>query len=430
MAQSELSLEAFSKVVEAIDDCAFEPARWGDALRLIADITASDRLNLAFGRQEQIREDTAGGAVTFRSAAHAPLAPHRRTCESRSAASDRLPKGRRDHISLVKDRMPEIGTSRIARIFEYGFDEGRLQLYLDEHAGNKLMAAAHLKPVDEIFTVPSLVDEREHFESRFYREWCKPQNLRHYMGVNVLKTTQRCACLSINRTERQATFGKADLGFLRLLAPHLRRTLRVSDALALGATASQALEATLDALVSGVFLVDGEGRVVYMNRAGEDLIRAGDALRIVDRRLSPTSPAARGSMTSAIAAAGAGTTVALPAGNTTGLIASILPLDRGQRQNLSRPFAVTVAIFVQHPTATPILPGEAFAKLYRLTGAELRVLLAMAPGLGVKDAAVMLGIAEVTARTHLQHIYSKTGTSKQTELLNLLKNSIPPVKVA
>jgi DNA-binding CsgD family transcriptional regulator len=40
----------------------------------------------------------------------------------------------------------------------------------------------------------------------------------------------------------------------------------------------------------------------------------------------------------------------------------------------------------------------------------------------------MLGISEVTVRTHLQHIYAKTGTSKQTELLNLVRNAIPPLK--
>ena len=53
--------------------------------------------------------------------------------------------------------------------------------------------------------------------------------------------------------------------------------------------------------------------------------------------------------------------------------------------------------------------------------------LAMAPGLSVKEAAALLGIGEVTARTHLQHAYAKTGTSKQTELLNLLNNSSPPI---
>jgi DNA-binding CsgD family transcriptional regulator len=58
------------------------------------------------------------------------------------------------------------------------------------------------------------------------------------------------------------------------------------------------------------------------------------------------------------------------------------------------------------------------------------VLLAIAPGLTVKEAADVLGIGETTAKTHLQHIYEKTGTSKQTELLHLFMSSSPPVKAA
>jgi DNA-binding CsgD family transcriptional regulator len=61
------------------------------------------------------------------------------------------------------------------------------------------------------------------------------------------------------------------------------------------------------------------------------------------------------------------------------------------------------------------------------TRSELRVLLAMAPGLSVKEAAEMLAIGENTAKTHLQHIHSKTGTSKQTELIRLFMSSTPPV---
>jgi DNA-binding CsgD family transcriptional regulator len=78
----------------------------------------------------------------------------------------------------------------------------------------------------------------------------------------------------------------------------------------------------------------------------------------------------------------------------------------------------------------PPFPGEAFANLYSLSGSELRVLLAMAPGLSVKEAAEVLGIGETTAKTHLQHIYAKTGTSKQTELMHLFMSSAPPIKSA
>jgi len=85
---------------------------------------------------------------------------------------------------------------------------------------------------------------------------------------------------------------------------------------------------------------------------------------------------------------------------------------------------------VQDPILMPPFPGEAFAKLYGLTGSELRVLLAMAPGLSVKEAADMLGISETTAKTHLQHVYFKTRTSKQTELVHLFMSSTPPVQSA
>ena len=62
-----------------------------------------------------------------------------------------------------------------------------------------------------------------------------------------------------------------------------------------------------------------------------------------------------------------------------------------------------------------------------LIGGELRVLLAIAPGLGLREAAI-LGIRETTAKTHLQRIFAKTGTSRQTELLHLLKNTASPLQ--
>ena len=116
-----------------------------------------------------------------------------------------------------------------------------------------------------------------------------------------------------------------------------------------------------------------------------------------------------------------------PGEDNAGLIATILPLARGKRQSICGAVSGMVAIFVQDPIVMPPLAGEAFAELYGLTRSELRVLLAMTPGLCVKEAAETLGICESTAKTHLQHIHSKTGTSKQTELIRLFMSSTPPV---
>ena len=120
--------------------------------------------------------------------------------------------------------------------------------------------------------------------------------------------------------------------------------------------------------------------------------------------------------------------LAIPDVHGAGYIATLLPADRGRRSRVIAPFAASVAVFTKDPSQAPLMPGEAFARLYKLTGGELRLLLALTHGLGAKEAADMLGISESTARTHLHHIFSKTDTTRQTELLRLLQNSTPQVR--
>jgi DNA-binding CsgD family transcriptional regulator len=65
-------------------------------------------------------------------------------------------------------------------------------------------------------------------------------------------------------------------------------------------------------------------------------------------------------------------------------------------------------------------PPEALAKQFKLTPAELRVLFALVEIGGVPEATEVLGISEATTRTHLRHLFEKTGTSRQAELVKLV----------
>jgi DNA-binding CsgD family transcriptional regulator/GAF domain-containing protein len=213
-----------------------------------------------------------------------------------------------------------------------------------------------------------------------------------------------------------------------------RQAVAISDALNLLTIRSDGLEATLDVLTSGVYLTDRHGRIVYMNLAAKRQVETSNAICVENSHLAPIDRKARLAFARNINEAIetdlqiSGFTIALPAGDNAGLIATILPLARGERQSIGAAFSGMVAIFVQDPIVMPPFPGEAFAELYGLTRSELRVLLAMAPGLCVKEVATMLGIGESTVKTHLQHIHSKTGTSKQTELIHLFMSSTPPAR--
>jgi DNA-binding CsgD family transcriptional regulator len=197
------------------------------------------------------------------------------------------------------------------------------------------------------------------------------------------------------------------------------------------------LEATLDGLVAGVYLAARDGRVVYMNASAERQVKAATALRILNHRLVPTDLRAGAALAELIdeiardetSTGSAGHSLAIPDAGGAGYVATVLPVDRGRRRSVMAPFAPSVAIFAQDPEQVPLMPGEAFARLYRLTGGELRVVLTLAQGLGAKEAADMLGIGEPTVRTHLQRIFSKTGTSRQAEVLQLLHSATPPARI-
>ncbi|HEV7322041.1 MAG TPA: helix-turn-helix transcriptional regulator [Ensifer sp.] len=62
---------------------------------------------------------------------------------------------------------------------------------------------------------------------------------------------------------------------------------------------------------------------------------------------------------------------------------------------------------------------------FSLTTTEARMLALVAEGLDTILAAKRLGIAPTTARTHLQRVFSKTGTARQSQLVHFVATYVP-----
>jgi DNA-binding CsgD family transcriptional regulator/PAS domain-containing protein len=375
-----ISPQALSDAVGAIYDCALNPEHWPEAMRRITELTASAAMGMG-------------------------IIDHKRT--------------------------------QNVRLYDYGYAEDDVRLYFEKYAAmNPFFVARLMFPVGEPVTDEMLVDEQEKLSSRIYQEYFKPRGLRYGVTIELLRTAHRSAGTTLVRKDGQPAYGPADLALLRLLAPHFCRALTIADALDLRTLRSDMLEATLDSLSTGVYLTAPDRRVVYMNASAERQVKTGNALRIVNNRLAACDAKAAAALAEAIdeiahdeSDAGPGDwSLPIPDANGAGYVATLLPVERGRRRSIVAPFAASVAVFVQDPQHLPVMPGTAFAKLYRLTGGELRVLLALTQGLGAKEAADMLGVSEPTVRTHLQRMFSKTGTSRQTELLQLLQRSAPPTR--
>jgi DNA-binding CsgD family transcriptional regulator len=211
-----------------------------------------------------------------------------------------------------------------------------------------------------------------------------------------------------------------------MLTPHICKAISVADLLDMQSITTRTLEATLDQLAAGVFLVAASGRVVFANRAGEALSTDASQVTLAGQRLQPSSPLAAEALAAAIAQCndrGAeARSVALPAllPGEPGLIATVLPLRQERAREAVQPLAAVAAVFIRAPGSPQALPETALRQLYGLTAAELRVAVALSKGQNLQDVADTLGITRATAKAHLAQIFQKTGTDRQSTLVALL----------
>lgn len=178
--------------------------------------------------------------------------------------------------------------------------------------------------------------------------------------------------------------------------------------------------------------VDADGRLVEWNGTAEDILDQRDGLCVVNGVLAADTEAGRKNLQRAVRAAVATTAICGPSAASR----AVVPRPSGRR-----PLMVSVRRAAAGDVAgAPVMGGRAgplavvvtrdperngetsdcrFADLYNLTTAERRLAALILDGLPLRDAAARLGVTRNTARSHMKHIYAKTDTGRQVDLIQL-----------
>ena len=90
-----------------------------------------------------------------------------------------------------------------------------------------------------------------------------------------------------------------------------------------------------------------------------------------------------------------------------------------------RPRAI---LFITDPEEATIIHREGLHQDFGLTPAEARFRGEVLKAGGLQATADRLGISLTTARTHLAHVFDKTGTRRQAELVRLILQSQPAIR--
>jgi DNA-binding CsgD family transcriptional regulator len=246
----------------------------------------------------------------------------------------------------------------------------------------------------------------------------------HPIGVVLANDPDVRMVFTCGSSKAAAEFEPEHLDRLRRIAPHLVRAASVSLRLSRSEVGRIADAEALDHLAQGVLIVAADGEVLLANKAAESLLAEADGIRTEKSLLRANAPAVTGRFQGLIAAA------AKRSGAISGMMALPRPIPRRALSVLVAPLAIestwfltsrpAAIVFLADPDGVPPVVQDQLRNLYGLTPAEAGVATAVARGAGLQAAADELRISLATARTHLQHVFEKTETRRQAELVRLI----------
>ena len=267
--------------------------------------------------------------------------------------------------------------------------------------------------------------------SPFVQRWLRPQGLIDIMQLFLMHTPTHFSGLGIGWHDRHGIAAEGEIELARLLLPHLRRAVTVSNVLGACTIERTRMEEALDALKCGVVFIGHDGIILHANRAAEQMLMEGYPIQSAQGMLGAAAQAATEELHAAVTHSArnevvigkAGMAIRLTKPDEPPIFAHVLPMNGGARRTRIQP-EVVAAVFVAAWDVRD--EATAVAEVFGLTPAELRVLASLLAGRTLSETAGVLGVAITTAKTHLESIFQKTGVSRQPELAALARRVAPP----
>ena len=287
------------------------------------------------------------------------------------------------------------------------------------------------------FVPGSSIVPRSQFErSEYYNDFLRPQNWYHAMGGAVVQRASANSMLAIFRQQASPDFGEEEVLFTERLLVHLRRALELHQRISVLEADRLSFTSVLDRLREGVILIDKNGSVLLLNAAAQEIIARNDALSVHRAGLQAANLQQNAELSRMIH----GTAKTSSANGTSS--GGYLAVTRNSR---SRPYlllvtplpahrhfvgvnSAAVAVFITDPEKKPEANEEILKHLYGLTPKQTNLVSHLLEGKSLQETASEMQVSSETVRSHLKEIFSKTGTTRQAELLALLLKSTNPIE--
>ena len=313
----------------------------------------------------------------------------------------------------------------------HNVDEEAHHVYLERYAQLDprlpvMMKAPELQWVSDVEALPATTRA----QNPVYRDYLAPRGLQECLMAKTAVEGARHGNLVLLKMGAADRFSAEQRATLALLLPHVDRAVRISRRLSAFARALAFGSRGIDESDEPVAALTSNGQVDEANPAFERLLADGDIFVLGrGRTLRCTSDDAQARLGRSIADA-----LELARGNTRhdGRSSPVVAVDRAD----GPPLLITVAPLMQMgarpwfeqagvliKVSDPLRPPSesVLQQGFGLTAAEARLACTLLGGGTLADVASRIGVSANTVKTQLQVVFQKTRTTRQPELVALLR---------
>jgi DNA-binding CsgD family transcriptional regulator/PAS domain-containing protein len=275
-------------------------------------------------------------------------------------------------------------------------------------------------------------------DTRRYMDWHERSvETRYRLVAQSELGPELQAGVALHRARRAGRYDPIEIDHFGLVNEHLRRALAIGVKLGSIAARQQLTADLLDRNISAIVLLDASRRVVFTNRAAEEVETQHDGIRISSDGIHLAAHHEDEHLRKLI-------TRVTDSQRSQRSFGEVM---RATRPSGRRPYGIWVAGVAQSPVALTAFrpavwvvisdpersvgpPMPHLQALFGLTQAEARLAVSLAAGESLQAAAEELGITYGTARTRLVQLFQKTDTRSQGQLIQLLLRCLPAVEIA
>lgn len=328
--------------------------------------------------------------------------------------------------------------------FFHGMSQAHYDLYATRYYAEDIHAQAALAKgltyEGCVATDTDLMPHQQLLDSLYYKEYLSRENMARLMNTVVFGQNSAggvpVAVCSFWRGLEDPPYDDSDRQRLKLLAPHISRSIGVMYRLRAAELKAALSQEALNRLVFGVLLLDALGYVTFANRAARRMLDEQDGLRLryaSNKSILGSLVAEQPALNNAICDAISNTVVR--DAYATPHFSSSITVPRvsgpgcfnlqfsalGHHGVIDPSGCVGAGIVFINDSATQLqIDPNLLQTAYGLTQAESRVAVQLVSTGSAQEVADKLGVSVNTVRSQIKQIYLKLGVDTRTDFVKLM----------